>query len=83
MLVTLLAKQVELLEIVQEIQAHALNYTTLHQHSDQWLEATCGKIDAKLCLWLDTLPGELGWSRWSSNSEPIDPGQMDLQYVTL
>lgn len=78
---TSLVKQAELAQIVHEIQSQALISPRSQTAVGHSLQAIYTKLNTKLSLWYDTLPGELRWSRWSSSLEDVDPGHADLHMM--
>ncbi|KAK5458234.1 hypothetical protein LTS15_004314 [Exophiala xenobiotica] len=78
----LLQKQAQLGKVIEEIQcqSHFSTRKPLCQ-SASWIEAVYSKLNARLLGWYDSLPGELRWSRWSSNLDTLEPDLATLHVM--
>jgi hypothetical protein len=76
----LLQKQAQLGKVIEEIQcqSHFSPRKPLCQ-SASWMGVVYSKLNARLLGWYDSLPGELRWSRWSSNLDTLEPDLATLQ----
>ncbi len=73
----ILKKQVELARIIQDVMTVVLD--SKHSHTKRWLKTSLTQLNARLCGWHDSLPGELRWKRWGSCFEEIDLQVAGLQ----
>ncbi|OAG39036.1 hypothetical protein AYO21_06756 [Fonsecaea monophora] len=77
----LLTKQAELGNIIKDIQLQVHCKRKLHLLSEYCLQALYNKLNARLWSWYDSLPGDMRWSRWSSNLEEVEPSLANLHMI--
>ncbi|KIW25811.1 uncharacterized protein PV07_08954 [Cladophialophora immunda] len=77
----LLIKQAELGNVIKDIQLQVHCKRKLHHLSEYYLQALYNKLNARLWSWYDSLPGDMRWSRWSSNFEEVEPSVANLHMI--
>ncbi|KIX97485.1 uncharacterized protein Z520_06937 [Fonsecaea multimorphosa CBS 102226] len=77
----LLTKQAELGKIITDIQLQVHSKRKLRHLSEYWHQALYNKLNSRLWSWHDSLPGDMRWSRWSSNLEEVEPSLANLHMI--
>jgi hypothetical protein len=78
---SVLNKEIELGRIIQDMLSQTLSPKRMAPGgSKRWAEISLNQLNARLCSWHNTLPGEMRWDRWGSSFDVVHPSIAALQY---